>query len=163
MSASVILPFVWATEWSQVVPQRPIEVSREPVPLKMAFYRKYTEGMLSRYVRLSMEAGRVSSLLGQEMFRGRVTTCRVDSFDDVVIFVYDVEKCLEKLDEEQQRLIARIALQQYTIGETAELMGLKARTVIRRYGQAIDSLTRIFLSVQMLEPQKCCQGGGIPN
>jgi hypothetical protein len=158
-AAAVILPFVWATEWLEVVPQRPAKVSREPVPLEMAFYRKYTEGMLNRYVRLSMEAGRVSSLLGQEMFRGRVTTCRVDSFDDVVIFVHDVERCLAKLDEEQQRLIARMALQQYTISETAELMGLKPRTVVRRYCQAVDSLTRIFLSVQMLELQECCQGG----
>jgi hypothetical protein len=125
----------------------------------MAFYRKHTEGMLRRYLRLSMEAGRVPSLLGQEMFRGRVTSYRVESFDDVVIFVHDVEKCLEKLDEEQQCLISRIALQQYTLGETAELMGLKPRTVVRRYGQAVDSLTRVFLCVEMLEPLKSCQGG----
>ena len=98
------------------------------------------------------------SLLGQEMFRGKVTNYRVGSFEDVVIFVHDVEKCLEKLDEEQQRLISRIALQQYTFGETAELMDLKLRTVMRRYGHAIDRLTRIFLNVQMLEPLKYCQG-----
>ncbi len=120
----------------------------------MAFYRKYTEGMLQRYIRLSMEAGRVSSLLGQEMFRGNVTSCRVEGFDDVVIFVHDVERCLGKLEEEQQSLISRISLQQYTIIETAALMGLKPRTVIRRYGQAIDSLTRVFLGVHLLEPQK---------
>lgn len=158
-SAAVVLPFVWATEMPRPIPRPPAEAVRELPPPEMAFYRKYTEGMLQRYVRLSMETGRVSSLLGQEMFRGRVTTCRVEGFDDVVIFVHDVEKCLEKLEEEQQHLISRIGLQQYTVDETARLMGLKPRTVIRRYGQALDSLTRIFLSVQMLEPQKCCQGG----
>jgi DNA-directed RNA polymerase specialized sigma24 family protein len=77
-----------------------------------------------------------------------------------VIFLHDVGKCLERLDEEQQHLILRIALQQYTLGETAELMGLKPRTVVRRYGLAVDSLTRVFLGVKMLEPLKCCQGGG---
>ncbi len=100
------------------------------------------------------------SLLGQEMFSGKVTSYRVESFEDVVIFLHDVGKCLEKLDTEQQHLISRIALQQYSLGETAELMGLKPRTVVRRYGQAVDCLTRVFLSVKMLEPLKCCQGGG---
>jgi hypothetical protein len=162
MSAlAVILPFVWATEsesW-QAFPPQEVEPAQEPPPPEMAFYRKYTEGMLQRYVRLSMETGRVSSLLGQEMFRGRVTTCRVDSFDDVVIFVHDVEKCLEKLDEQQRLLISRLALQQYNVTETAELMRVKRHTVLRRYGQALDALTRIFLSVRMMELQKSCQGG----
>jgi DNA-directed RNA polymerase specialized sigma24 family protein len=94
------------------------------------------------------------------MFHGKVTSYRVESFEDVVIFLHDVRKCLERLDVEQQRLIWRIALQQYTLCETAEVLGLKPRTVVRRYGQAVDSLTRIFLSVKMLEPLKCCQGGG---
>jgi RNA polymerase sigma factor (sigma-70 family) len=125
----------------------------------MAFYRKYTEGILRRYVRMSMEAGKVPSLLGKEMFRANVTNYRVESFEDVVIFVHDVEKCLARLDEQQQNLISRVALQQYTVGETAQLMGLKQKTVIRRYRIAIDRLTRVFLSVQMLEPTKCCQGG----
>jgi hypothetical protein len=158
-AAGVILPFVWATELFEAVPQLHCSEPREPLPLEMAFYRKYTEGMLQRYVRLSMEAGRVSSLLGQEMFRGNVTSCRVEGFDDVVIFVHDVERCLDKLEEQQQSLISRISLQQYTIGETAALMGLKPRTVIRRYGQAVDSLTRVFLGVQMLEPQKMLSRG----
>jgi hypothetical protein len=155
MSAvALVLPLVWATGFCDIVPQLHSSAPQQALPLEMAFYRKYTEGMLQRYIRLSMEAGRVSSLLGQEMFRGNVTSCRVEGFDDVVIFVHDVERCLGKLEEEQQSLISRISLQQYTIIETAALMGLKPRTVIRRYGQAIDSLTRVFLGVHLLEPQK---------
>jgi Sigma-70, region 4 len=127
----------------------------------MAFYRKYTEGMLRLYLRMSMEAGKVSSLLGQEMFRGKVTSCRLDTFDDVVIFIHDVRRSLEKLDEVDQQLILRIALQQYRVDETAELLRLRPKTVVRRYRQAIDSLTRVFLQVKMLEPQKSCQGGKI--
>jgi len=61
----------------------------------MAFYRKYTEAMLRRYVRMSMEAGKVPSLLGQEMFRGRVISYRVESFEDVVNLIVDgVVECL---------------------------------------------------------------------
>jgi hypothetical protein len=159
-SAAAILPYVWAIGNTQVVLQSPVEIPRKPVEPQTAFYRKYTEAMLRRYVRMSMEAGKVPSLLGQEIFHGRVTSYRVESFEDVVIFLHDVGKCLERLDAEQQHLISRIALQQYTLGETAELMGLKPRTVVRRYGQAVDSLTRVFLSVNMLDPLKCCQGGG---
>jgi hypothetical protein len=114
--------------------------------------------MLRRYVCMSMEAGKVPSLLGQEMFRGKVTNYRVGGFDDVVIFLHDVERCMEKLEETQQVILARIALQQYTVNETAEATGLDPRTIVRRYHRALDSLTRIFLIVHMLQPQKCCQG-----
>ncbi len=86
----------------------------------MAFYRKYTEGLLRRYVRLSMEAGRAPSLLGREMFRGNVTNYSVTGFDDVVIFVHDVESCVKMLDEGKQHLIRRIALQEFTHGGDGE-------------------------------------------
>jgi hypothetical protein len=161
MSAAIILPFVWATEMLQAIPPQQVESLRRPASPEIAFYRKYTEGMLRLYMRLTMEAGRVSSLLGQEMFHGKVSSCRLDTFDDGVIFIHDVEKCLEKLDGEQQRLISRVALQQNTVDETAKLMHLRPKTVIRRYRQAVDSLTRVFLEVKMLEPQKSCQGGKI--
>lgn len=160
-AATAVLPFVWAMEQHCNVPEQPAEDGREPAAYEMAFYRKYTEGILQRYVRLSMEAGKVPSLLGQEMFRGKVTSYRVGSFVDSVIFVHDVAKCIATLDEEQQHLISRIAVQQYTLTETASLLGLRPRTVVRRYGLALDRLTRVFLGVQMLEPQKCCQGGEI--
>src|SRR6202044_3082526 len=128
MSAAVmILPVVWATE------ARPATVvERRKTAPELAFYRKYTEGLLRRYLKMSMEAGRAPSLLGREMFRGKVTNYRVHAFDDVVIFVHDVETCLAKLDEGQQYLIKRIALQEYTYVETAGMMGLCVKTVTRR-------------------------------
>ena len=162
-AAAAILPIVWAVESEQSFLRTRAAYLQHPVEPEVAFYRKYTEAMLQRYVRMSMEAGKVPSLLGQEMFRGRITSYRIDSFEDVVIFLHDVGKCLERLDMEKQHLISRIAIQQYTLGETAELMGMKPRTVVRRYGQAVDSLTKVFLSVKMLEPLKCCQGGGFGN
>jgi hypothetical protein len=150
MSATAVLPVVWAMGPMPVVPERPVE-------LEVAFYRKYTEGVLRRYLRMSMEAGKVPSLIGREMFRSKVTNYRMHSFEDVVIFVHDVERCLEQLDREQRLLISRIAIQSYTNSEAAGLMGLSHRTVIRRYGLALDRLTRIFLSVKLLEPMEGCQ------
>ena len=102
------------------------------------------------------------SMLGQEMFRGKVTSYRVHSFEDVVIFVHDVGQCLERLSRMQQYLIQRIAVQEYTQGETAAMMQVGLRTVHRRYNAAIDRLTGIFLEVGLLEPLKACQGGKNP-
>ncbi len=108
-AALVILPVVWATAAAKAKPvERAPEVAgqvwllepRRSAP-EVAFYRKYTEGILRRYVRLSMEAGRAPSLLGREMFRGNVTNYSVTGFDDVVIFVHDVESCVEEPEREK--------------------------------------------------------------
>jgi len=125
----------------------------------VAFYRKYTEGLLRRYVRLSMSAGRVPSLLGRELFRGKVTNYRVEGFDDMVIFVQDVEKCVSTLDRGQRVLVERIAMQEYTYEEAAKLMGLPLRSVQRWYSDALDELTEVFLIKRLLQPKVACQEG----
>ena len=84
-AAAVLLPFVWGTGYEHVGLPSLEHIPRKPVEPQMAFYRKYTEAMLRRYMRMSMEAGKVPSLLGQEMFHGHVTSYRVESFEDVVI------------------------------------------------------------------------------
>ena len=50
--------------------------------------------MLKRYARLSVEVGRLPSLLGREFFRTHVTSYTVTTFEDTVIFVHDVENSL---------------------------------------------------------------------
>ncbi len=165
-AALVILPVVWATaDPAKVLKQAPEfreEVRTEPrrTAPEVAFYRKYTEGLLRRYVRLSMEAGRAPSLLGREMFRGNVTNYSVQGFDDVVIFVHDVESCVKMLEEGQQHLIRRIALQEFTQEETASLLQLPLRTVHRRYADALDELTEIFLERKLLEPSEAGRESG---
>ncbi len=138
------------TASAMVEPMAPVQEEAQPAGCE--FYRKYTEAMLRRYMTMSMEAGRVPSLLGREMFRGNVTHYAVKSFEDVVIFVHDVENCLDKLGKGQQHLVRRIALQEYTQGETAAMLGLGLRTVVRNYSDALDRLTRMFLEKGMLQP-----------
>jgi hypothetical protein len=152
MSAALaVLPMVWATAQAE----KPVE--RKQVTTSLAFYRKYTEAMLRRYAHMSLELARVPSLLGKEMFRGKVTNYVVRGFDDVVIFVHDVEKCLIKLDAKQQQLIERIAVQEYTLEEAAGLFSLPLWALHRRYGDALDALTEIFLDRKLLEPLISCQ------
>jgi hypothetical protein len=122
-------------------------------------YRDRTIGLLRRYFRFSVELGRLPSLLGREFFRARVTSYRMRGFEDGVIFVNDVERCLEKLDSFSQALIARITLQEYTQEETGKLLHCCRRTVVRRYPEALDRLSRIFLEAQLLRPmQDSCIG-----
>jgi len=131
-------------------------------------YRDRTTAMLKRYARLSVEVGRLPSLLGREFFRTRVTSYRVGTFEDAVIFVHDVEQALEKLDWLDQRLIARIVLQDYTQDEVARLMGCARRTVVRRFPEVLDRVSEIFLAGGLLNrlagtkqptPEKACQEG----
>ena len=136
----------------------PEDASAEVGP-GMAFYRRYTEAMLRRYLRLSMAAGRVPSLLGRELFRGHVTSYKVQSFEDVVIFCFDMEKLLGRLRPVDQQMIKRIALQQYTQGETAAMLRISLRSCLHGYGKAVDRLTAMLLEARMLEPLKSCQGG----
>ena len=146
MSAAPILQYVWATSAAKPSPRA---VPNEPIET-LAFYRKHTEALLRRYMQLSMEMGRTPSVLGNCVFRGRVSSYRLHSFEDAVIFVFDIEKCLKRLDKFAQDLIARIALQEYSQGETATLTGQSLRTVIRKYGASIDQLTAIFLETKLL-------------
>ncbi len=141
-----------STELVQVQSAKPLRQPHLRVVPELAFYRKYTEAMLRRYATMSMEAGRVPSLLGQEMFRGKVTSCKVTGFDDVVIFVEDISKCLKQLDSGLRHLVRRIALEGYTQGETAAMLGIPMRTVVRRYAEATDRLTRLFLDRNLLQP-----------
>jgi hypothetical protein len=118
---------------------------------ELAFYRKYTEALLVRYMRLSTEAGRVPSLMGRELFQGNVTHCKTHGFDDVVNFVHDVETCLSVLSPGQRALVRRISLQGYTTVEASAMLGIGLRTVNRHYATALDRLTGMFVERRMLE------------
>ena len=142
------LTLVQATgEPSRTVQPMPVRVAPSP---ELAFYRKYTEALLRRYLRLALDAGRVPSLLGREILRGDVSHARARSFEDAVIFVLDVERCIEQITPGRRHLLRRIALQQYTQGETAAMLGMSLRTVIRRYNEALDQMTRLLLARKLL-------------
>jgi len=127
-------------------------------------YRARTVTMLRRYMRYSIETGRVPSLLGREFFRTQVTSYTVVTFEDRVIFVHDMETCLNKLDEFSRQIIARNVLQEHDQAATARLLGCAERTVRNYIPIALDVLTEILLDVGLLERivpirEKSCQGG----
>jgi len=127
-------------------------------------YRGRTIAMLRRYMRYSIETGRLPSIVGREFFRSKVTSYTVVTFEDRVIFVHDMETCLAKLDEFSQQLIARHILQEHDQAATARLLCCGERTVRRMTPIALDVLSEILLDVGLMDrlkwdPRNSCQGG----
>jgi len=115
-----------------------------------AFYRRHTEGLLRRYVRMSMQIGRVPSCLPREYLRTRSNSRQGANFEDGVIFVHDMERCLAKLDKVAGELVARVGIQEYSRREAAEKLGMSHGQLSRKYDEAIDDLTRILLLHQLI-------------
>ena len=128
-------------------------------------YRDRTMGLLRRYRRISIEVGRLPSLLGRELFRTRVSSYHVTSFEEAVIFVRDVECRLQKLNEFDRKLLTRIIFQEYTHDEAAQMLGCWRRTIGRRFAEALDRLSGFLLDAGLLlrfpdatsKAQKSCQ------
>lgn len=129
-------------------------------------YRERTVALLKRYLRLSIEVGRLPSLLGRELFRARITAYRMKSFEDAVIFVHDVERILEQLDDFSKDLVAVIIFQDYSQDEAAGLLQCARRTVCREFPETLDRISERFLESGLLSrmpPKRTvenfCQGG----
>jgi predicted DNA-binding protein (UPF0251 family) len=114
-------------------------------------YRGRTAAMLQRYMRYALETGRIPSILGGEFFRSRVTSYGVSTFEDRAIFVHDMEKCLNRLDEMSRQVLARVVLQGHDRDEAARLFGCTPRTVHRNLTEALDRMADILLKVGLLE------------
>jgi hypothetical protein len=150
MSAARVMPWVLTTALAVAEPAMPQWRAR-PID-GLAFYRKHSVALLRRYLSVSMELGRTPCVLGNVVFRGRVSSYRMKSFEDLVIFVFDIEKCLKQLDRPTQDVIGHVALEDYTMLETANITGDSQRSVWRMYGEGMDKLTRIFLEYGLMDP-----------
>ena len=150
MSAAPAMPYVIPEAQAVAAGELP---EYRPRPIDgFAFYRRHSAALLRRYLRASMELGRTPCLLGNMVFRGRVSSYRLTTFEDIVIFVLDVEKCLKRLDSSSQAIIAHVALEDYSVEEAAGITGDSHRSASRIYGEAMDRLTRLFLEFGLLDP-----------
>ena len=114
-------------------------------------YRRRTVALLRRYARASVEVGRLPSLLGREFFRTRVTSYTMRNFEDVVIFVTDMEQAIEKLSAIEKKILAMNILEEYSTDEVARLLGCTPRNVRRLLQDALDQLSRILLAGGLME------------
>lgn len=113
-------------------------------------YRKKTTALLRRYMRWSLEAGRVPSLLGRELFRAKITAFSATTFEERVIFLHDVERCLDRLQSFDRQLIARVVLQEYDHEAAARILQCTRKTLERRLPELIDELSESLLKDGLL-------------
>jgi DNA-directed RNA polymerase specialized sigma24 family protein len=113
-------------------------------------YRQRTVALLQRYFRISLEVGRLPSVLGREIFRARFNPRQNVSFEDAVIFVHDVERCLEKLDVFSQEVLVWVVLQGYSQEEASRLLNCARRTITRHLPEALDRFSEILLQARLL-------------
>ncbi|MGA9510544.1 MAG: hypothetical protein WBV55_18130 [Candidatus Sulfotelmatobacter sp.] len=114
-------------------------------------YRKKTTALLRRYMRWSLEAGRLPSLLGRELFRAKISAFTATTFEAKVIFLHDVEKCLDRLKSFDRQVVARVLLQEYDHESAARILQCTRRTLERRLPELIDELSESFLRSDLLE------------
>jgi len=163
MSAAVQLPVHWQACGTQPAANG-IRRKADPQPvlkpaaaqpaiapvISLGFYRKHTESLLRRYLYASMQVGRTPSILGDPVSRGWASSRTIRTFEDAVIFVLDIEKCLSALDPLDRQLIGRVVLQEYTQAETATMLGMAVRTISYKFPRALDRLTEKLLQARLL-------------
>ena len=161
MSAALQLPMIWETEiprsaryeehgvWKQTPAAAAIPEANEP-EASLAFYRRHTESLLRRYLYASMQVGRAPNILGDPVARGWCSSRPVRTFEDAIIFVLDVERCLNQLGALDRMMLSRIVLQEYTQTEAASMLGMAARTVSYKFPKALDRLTEKLLASGLL-------------
>jgi DNA-directed RNA polymerase specialized sigma24 family protein len=97
-----------------------------------------------------MQIGRAPSILSDPIARGWASSRPIRTFEDAVIFVLDVEKCIAALGSFDRQMISRIVLQEYTQAEAASLLGISPRALSYKFPQALDRLTEILLEKDIL-------------
>jgi DNA-directed RNA polymerase specialized sigma24 family protein len=127
----------------------PAQEAQQPI-VTWAFYRRHTEKLLRRYLYASMQIGRTPNLLAESVGRGWVSSRKVRTFEDALIFVLDVERCLKRLSPCDSQIVSRVILQEYTQVEAAPLLGMSIRTLSTKLPKALDRLTEYLVAANLL-------------
>ncbi len=157
MSTALVLTTVWGSIAAEeerlnhhTLSLTRLTAQTDEPPVSLAFYRKHTESILRRYLYASMQVGRAPSILSDPVGRGWASSRPIRTFEDAVIFVLDVERCLDRLEALDRQILSRVVLQEYTQAETAVLLGMSTRTMSYKFPQALDRLTGRLLEAGLL-------------
>ncbi len=117
-------------------------------------YRGQTLAIMRHFFELSCQAGRLPSLLCREFFRARVSHHAIPSFEEQIVFVRDVELCLERLSDEHAEMITLIGLYDFSREEIGAMLHRSHTWVSERIAEAVDALTEIFLQAGVLKESR---------
>jgi hypothetical protein len=101
---------------------------------------------------MAVDIGRLPSILGGLCFRARVSSYRLHTFEDAVIFVHDIERVFDRIPRPSMEIIAGVVLLEYSVPEAALRLGITVQRAERRYATALDSLSAALLEVGLLRP-----------
>ena len=114
------------------------------------FCRMHTHGLLRRYLYASVQTSRTASNLADSIGRGWVSSRPLTSFEDVVIFVHDMAKCIRALPSLDRDILTRVIIQEYTQSEAAQLLGMSPRTLSYKLPAALDRLSEKLIEARLL-------------
>jgi hypothetical protein len=115
-----------------------------------SYHRAQAIALLFRFFRTALSLGRMPSLLGREVFRSSLASRPARAFEDAVVFVCDVERCVRQLDPLDQRLLGFCILEDHSEWEAARRFHRSQSEVSRRLGGALDHLHATFCQLGML-------------
>ena len=125
---------------------------QQPARETLPAYRPYTRALLRRYFRMAIDVGRLPSILGGLCFRARVSSYKLHTFEDAVIFVHDIERVFDRIPRPAMEIIAGVVLLEHSVPEAALRLGITVQRAERRYAAALDSLSAALLEVGLLRP-----------
>lgn len=108
--------------------------------------------LLHRFFRTSLQVGRMPSIISETVFRARLRGRPSRAFEDAVIFVCDVERCLRALEGFDQRLVAVCIFEDRSEWEAARRLRAPQSYVSRRLGEVLDLLHETFCRIGLLPP-----------
>ena len=121
--------------------------------MKLAtFERTRTMALLHRFLRTAISVGRMPSLFGREIFRTTSQAGPQRAFEDSVLFVCDIEKCLRMLNPLEQRLIAYCVLENRSEWEASRAFHASQGFISRHLAHALDFLYLTFCQRGILKP-----------
>jgi len=116
------------------------------------FERMRTLALLRRFFRAALQLGRLPSLMGRETLPSLTAAPAARVFENVVVFVCDVERCLEQLGSFDRRLLACCVFEDHTEWEAARRFHRAQSVISRRLGLLLDHLHAEFIRKGLLTP-----------
>jgi len=125
-------------------------IAEPELPIEAYFLRPVTHALLRRYLYASMQPCRIASTLDIPIGRGWASSRPVRSFEDALIFIHDMERCINSLNSLDRAMLTGIVIQEWTQVETAGMLGMSVRALSYKFPAALDRLTQKLIAAELI-------------
>ena len=106
--------------------------------------RRRAVGVLLRYVKTALSVGRIPSPMGMLYVPARTRSKPHSALEDAVVFVCDIELCLEMLSEFDRHLVAFCIYEHHSEWEAARHFHKPQTEISRRLSRSLERLHAVF-------------------